>query len=144
MKPGDRARILIRLQELSNGFDFNVPFNVVYYRNKKDFKDVKYDFHVKAMMNWLRELKMEKYLEKFYNNGYHSMELIYIQMVSVCPFGEKILEEEIGISKIGYRTRILNKIKEDSDKFIEKLRQMKFEISNRSSINQTTCKCVIF
>lgn len=144
VKPGDRARILIRLQELSNGFDFNVPFNVVYYRNKKDFKDVKYDFHVKAMMNWLRELKMEKYLEKFYNNGYHSMELIYIQMVSVCPFGEKTLEEEIGISKIGYRTRILNKIKEDSDKFIEKLRQMKFEISNRSSINQTTCKCVIF
>lgn len=143
-KAGDRARILIRLQELSNGFDFSIPFNVVYYYNKKEFKDVKYDFHVKGMINWLKVLKMEKYIEKFYNNGYHSMELIYIQMASQNPLVEKTLEEDIGISKIGYRTRILNKIKEDAEKYIETLRKNKFEFLNRNSFHQPSCKCLIF
>ena len=61
-KAGDRARILIRLQELSNGFKFIIPFNSVYYYNPKDnYTDIGLDLHIRSMYKWLQEIKLEEY-----------------------------------------------------------------------------------
>ena len=144
-KAGDRAKILIRLQELSGGFNFNIPFNSVYYINKKEYSKVKYDFYVKALSNWLKEIKLGDLLENFYNNGYYSLELIYVQMFSKNPLTEKILEDDLNIKKIGYRTRLMNKIEESSKKFILELKPLKNQDTNfRNTFIGEACKCSIF
>ena len=144
-KAGDRAKILIRLQELSGGFNFSIPFNSVYYINKKEYSKVKYDFFVKALLNWLKEIKLGDLLENFYNNGYYSLELIYVQMFSKNPLTEKILEEDLNIKKIGYRTRLMNKIEECSKKFISELKPLKNQDTNfRNTFVGEACKCSIF
>lgn len=145
IKAGDRAKILIRLQELSGGFNFNIPFNSVYYINKKEYSKVKYDFYVKALSNWLKEIKLGDLLENFYNNGYYSLELIYVQMFSKNPLTEKILEDDLNIKKIGYRTRLMNKIEESSKKFILELKPLKNQDTNfRNTFIGEACKCSIF
>ena len=144
-KAGDRAKILIRLQELSGGFNFNIPFNSVYYINKKEYSKVKYDFYVKALSNWLKEIKLGDLIENFYNNGYYSLELIYVQMFSKNPLTEKILEDDLNIKKIGYRTRLMNKIEESSKKFILELKPLKNQDTNfRNTFIGEACKCSIF
>ena len=146
-KAGDRARILIRLQELSNGFKFIIPSNSVYYYNPKDnYTDIGLDLHIRSMYKWLQEIKLEEYIEHFYNQSYHSLELIYIQMHCIYPFTETILEKEIGITKIGYRQRIMNKLKEDSGKYIESLHKVKkVEYNNKTHIKHISCNnCFIF
>ena len=144
-KAGDRAKILIRLQELSGGFNFKIPFNSVYYINKKEYSKVKYDFFVKALLNWLKEIKLGDLLENFYNNGYYSLELIYVQMFSKNPLTEKILEEDLNIQKLGYRTRLMNKIEESSKKFISELKPLKNQDTNfRNTFVGEACKCSIF
>ena len=56
-------------------------------------------------------------------------------MHCIYPFTETILEKEIGINKIGYRQRIMNKLKEDSGKYIESLHKVKkVEYNNKTHI----------
>ena len=45
--------------------EFKIPFEAVYYINKKPFKSIKYNFHARAMQNWLKKLQLQKYLENF-------------------------------------------------------------------------------
>ena len=145
IKAGDRAKILIRLQELSGGFDFNIPFNSVYYINKKEYSKVKYDFKIKALLDWLREIKLGDLLENFYNNGYHSIDLLYVQMYSKNPINEQILEQDLNIKKLGYRTRLMNKIQENAKKYISELKNSKKkEMNNKNNFIGEACKCIIF
>ena len=101
-RPGDRAKILIRIQECANLFEFKIPFEPVYYINRKKFEFLKYDFHVKALQNWLKKLKLQNYLDKFYNNGYYSPELIFIQNASKFPINDTILERDLKIENIKF------------------------------------------
>ena len=103
--PGDRAKILIRIQELSHNFDFKIP-KEVYYSIKND-KNIIDDQNIIKLRKWLENLKIEKYLNNFIDNGYNSIELLLIQMISSNPLTNEILKEEIKIDKIGYRSRII-------------------------------------
>ena len=71
------------------------------------------------MKIWLKEIQLEKYLEKFFNNGYQSKELIFIQMFSKNKINYKILDE-IGIDK-NDRKILMDKIKFDSNEYYSKL-----------------------
>lgn len=111
--PGHRARILVRLEELSRNFDFEMPYGL-YYNMSEEFANTTealYDTHVKYIENWLIQMKMQCYLTNFLRGGYYCLELILMQMASRNQITEKILEEELRIDKIGYRNRILNKLK---------------------------------
>ena len=74
------------------------------------------------MKNWLKNLKLDSYLNNFIKNGYHSLELLFLQMESQNPLTVEILKEEVDIDKIGYRSRIINKLKEDGRSFNNKLK----------------------
>lgn len=73
-------------------------------------------------------------------------------MILRCPINEQILEEEIGIDKIGYRVRILNKLKSgmfalkiESKIFIEKLQSYKVNITKgHKKFAADECKCCIY
>ena len=145
-RPGDRAKILIRIQECAHLFDFKIPFEAVYYINRKKFEYLKYDFHVKALQNWLKKLNLQKYLGNFYNNGYYSPELIFIQKASKFPINDTIIERDLKIENIIDRKLILSSISSNSKNYISELQKKntKNKIENGISEQENEDKCNIF
>jgi hypothetical protein len=134
-KPGDRAKILIRVQEVSKMFDFKFPFEAVYYKNVKQFDSLKYDFHVKAMQNWLKKLQLQNYLKNFYDNGYYSPELIFIQKASKFPINETILERDLKIENANDRKLIMNSISSNSKSYAAELQKKSTKNKNNTNKN---------
>ena len=112
--PGDRINILIRIFELANNFNFDLPKNFYYSDNSYNDNnnilnrnDNILNNNIIQLKNYLKNLKLERYLMNFINNGYHSIELLLMQMETENRLTTEILRDEIGIDKIGYRSRIL-------------------------------------
>ena len=138
--PGDRAKILIRIQEKAGYFSYNVPKNVYYSCN--DLNKAENDINVIKLKNWLKNLKIEFYLRNFVLNGYHSIELLLLQMESINPLTVGILKEELGIEKIGHRSRIINKLKEEGRSYNNKLKTSILVVGDGE--NTKNCECLIY
>ena len=138
--PGDRAKILIRIKEKANMFGFTLPKSVYYICQNID--DVENDQHIKDLNKWLSDIKVERYLINFLENGYHSIELLLMQMETENPLTTEILRDEIGIDKIGYRSRILNKLKEEGRNLNNKLKTSALIVNNKG--DDKNCECFIF
>ena len=146
-RPGDRAKILIRIQECAHLFDFKIPFEAVYYINRKKYEFLKYDFHVKALQNWLKKLRLQNYLENFYNNGYYSPELVFIQKASKFPINDIILERDLKIDNINDRKLIMSSISSNSNNYVSELRKKNVKKKNEDNPEnkeQDDNKCMIF
>ena len=139
-KPGDRAKILIRIQELSNNFSFPVPKEI--YHIVDDINDIENDELIQKLKKWLENLKVDDYLINFIYSGYHSVELLLMQMISDNPLTSEILKEEIGIDKIGYRSRIINKLKDEARSYLGQLKT-KTLVINKGEENTNNCQCFI-
>ena len=137
--PGDRAKILIRIQEKAGNFKFAVPKSVYY--TCRNINKVNNDINIKNFKNWLKNLRIDNYLKNFINNGYHSIELLFLQMESQSPLTAEILKEEMGIDKIGHRSRIINKLKEDGRSYINKLKTSILLVGNAN--NNKFCDCFL-
>ena len=138
--PGDRAKILIRLQEKANCFGFAVP-KLVYY-TCQDLENIDADKNINKLKNWLVNLKMEDYLMNFISNGYHTIELLLMQMETSNPLTNEILKDEIGIEKIGYRSRIINKLKDEGRSLKHKLLASALIVNSGES--NKNCECFIY
>ena len=147
-RPGDRAKILIRIQECAGLFEFKIQFEPVYYINRKKFEFLRYDFHVKALQNWLKKLKLQNYLGNFYNNGYYSPELIFVQKASKFPIDDTILERDLKIENINDRKLIMSSISSDSNEYISNLKSKNEKIQNGIYIEnkkiEESEKCIIY
>ena len=141
-KSGDRAKILIRIQEISNSFDFTMPKAVYYYTNNYD-EQIEKDTNLNKLLLWLKEINLDTYFYNFVNNGYFSIDLLYIQMESKNPLTDEILKNEILIEKLGYRTRILNKLKEEYPSYLNKLRSDNI-VFNQNENNRICSNCTVF
>ena len=137
--PGDRAKILLRLQEKAGNFIFPVP-REVYYICQSD--NIKSDRNINKLNDWLKDLKIENYLECFIKNGYHSIELLLLQMESKNPLTDDILKNELGITKIGHRSRIINKLIEEGKSLNNKLKTTMLIVGN--AMSEKICDCTIF
>ena len=138
--PGDRAKILIRIKEKANLFGFTVPKGVYY--TLKNYDNIENDEHIKDLNNWLSNIKVDRYLMNFVSNGYHSIELLLMQMETENPLTTEILRDEIGVDKIGYRSRILNKLKEEGRSLNNKLKTSVLVVNNLG--DDKNCECIIF
>ena len=139
-KPGDRAKILIRLQEKAGNFCYQIPKNVYYTCN--NLENYMNDINVNKLNDWLKALKIENYLENFIEAGYYSVELMLIQMESKNPITDNILKDEIGINKIGHRARIINKLLEEGKKLNNKLKTSMLIVGNGQT--EKICDCILF
>ena len=137
--PGDRAKILIHLEEKAGKYNFTLPKNIYY--EIKNAENILEDFNVKKIYNWLKNLKIENYLENFLEGGYHSIELILMQMNCKFPINDYILKDELGILKVGHRARIINKLVEDGKKFWNKLNNNTIIANTQMEKN---CECFLF
>ena len=104
--PGDRAKIIIRLQEKAGNFIYHIPKSVYHICN--DLDNYMNDTYVKKLYEWLKPIKVENYIENFIDGGYHCVELMLLQMESKSPITDAILRDDLGIEKIGHRARIIN------------------------------------
>ena len=137
--PGERAKMIIKIQELAKNFVFPIPKGVYYTCD--DLDNIDSDIYIRKLNNWLRNLKVENYLMNFISNGYHSLELLLVQMESKIPLNENLLKD-LGIDKIGYRTRIINKLKEEGKNLIIQLKKNLLILDKKG--NNDICDCKIF
>ena len=137
--PGDRAKILIRLQEKAGNFSFPIPQEVYHIYQSDNYNE---DKNIIKLKNWLDELKIGIYLENFMKNGYHSLELMILQMESKNPLTDEILKEEIGIDKIGHRSRIVNKLIDDAKNTYKKWKNSVLIMG--ADLTRKICDCNIF
>ena len=131
--PGDRAKILIRIQEKAHNFSFKIPENVYYIC--EDLINIENDNNIIKLNKWLENIKCDFYLNNFISNNYFSLELLLIQMIAKNKLTEEILDE-MGIYKIGHKIRILNKLKED----VKNLQNNKKLLINNSKESLFDCK----
>ena len=68
-------------------------------------------------------IKAENYLKNFLDGGYYCIELLLMQMNSQNPIEDILIKDELGITKVGLRSRIINKLTEDGKKFLIKQRE---------------------
>ena len=138
---GDRIKIIIRVQELSNNFPYLIP-NEVYY-TCENLINADIDKNILKLNKWLKSINIENFLNNFISNGFHSIELLLIQNYSKEPLTIENLKNELGIEKIGFRQRIINKLKDDSKKFVNKLKSNLLIVDEGK--NKEICNnCTIF
>ena len=140
--PGDRAKIFIRIQDKAKNFNFKIPDSIYHICN--NLNNIEKDDYIKKLNNWLTQLKLQEYLIKFISSGYHSVELIYAQMISKFPLNEDILEE-IGIKLLGHKKKLMIKL-EDEIKNIPSLfnKYNKSKNVNFEKGNEKNCDCKLF
>jgi AAA+ superfamily predicted ATPase len=65
-----------------------------------------------------------------------------VQMESKNPITDILLKDDLGIDKIGYRARIINKLQEDAKKFNNKLKNSTLIFGKGET--EKICECIIF
>ena len=108
--PGERAKILVHLEEISGNFNFNYDKEIL-YANKIDIK-------TNSLYKFLFRINCEKYINDFIDAGYYNSELLFLQMASRQPLNVDILMEDIGLDKNDAK-KIMTNLIEDSKNFIE-------------------------
>ena len=125
--PGDRAKILIHLEEISQNFDFVLENDVIYSNTIPEEK-------TGSLYYYLLKLNLEEYFNNFIENGYNNAELLFIQMASKNPITEDIIKNDLGIEKIGHLQRIMISLKEESKKYVGSLTKKENNDKNKNII----------
>ena len=124
--PGDRAKILIHLEELAGNFPFLLEKNIIYSNKNGENEN-------SSLYKFLSSINLEEYIKTFKDNGYYNAELLYIQMVSKYPMTEDILKNDFGLNKLGYIKKIMINLINNSQNYIKKLK-IKENDKNKNSI----------
>ena len=111
--PGERAKILVHLEEISGNFNYNLDKEIL-YANKIDIKN-------NSLYKFLFRINYEKYINDFIDAGYYNSELLFLQMVTRQPLNMDILIEDIGLDKNDAK-KILDNLVEGSKNFIEDIK----------------------
>ena len=151
-KPGERIKILLHLEEISENFHFIFPKSI-YNNNDYDNSGIKNKSN--TLRIFLEKIDEKKYFKNFWENGIYNVEVLFVQMLSKQPLNENILMNDLNIKKQD-ANKIIIKLYEYSRKYINKLKIMnkrkKTEeniISNSSIIYEEnnlikSCDCILF
>ena len=130
--PGERAKILIHLEELAGNFPYYLDTDVIYFNMNKSIEDNdSKQYKNNSLYKFLSSINLEKYYNNFIDNGYYNAELLFIHINSKQPLDEEILINDIKLNKLDSENIIINLIN-NSKNYIDK--QKKKE-SNKSKIS---------
>lgn len=143
-KPGHRVRVLALLEDeilrMRKSLAINPGFNCCVAPAATNYHSVFYQ--TISMQNWLEALQLGFLSRDFVNSGYDDMEHMLMLMNSSYPITEDVLKNDIKIDKLGYRHRILTKLKEDSNPQRHRKFQTNLQI-DKTSQNSACEFCVI-
>ena len=132
-KAGDRAKILIRLEEKAGIFPVDLEDKVVYNNNSKHY----------SLDNFLEEYNCKQYVNNFKRNGYYNIELLFCQMLIREPINRYILKNDLYITKEYDIKNILKGLEDGSKKYLEKLRKgsnnNKLEVDSNNKYSCNSC-----
>lgn len=126
--PGDRAKILIHLEELAGNFEFPLEKEIIY--SNKILNNIN-----SSLYNFFSSIDLEEYINTFKEKGYYNAELLLIQMVSKHPINEDILKKDFGVNKIGHVKRIMLNLIISSENYVKKLKNRTNDNKNNKSID---------
>ncbi|CAG9322107.1 unnamed protein product [Blepharisma stoltei] len=114
-KPGHRVRILALLEDeiLRMRKSLAEPSNFNCCAAPIGSQVISSTYHGKNLENWLEELSLGFLIRNFRDSGYDDLDHIWMLMNSNYPITEDVLKNDIKIDKLGYRHRILAKLKEE-------------------------------
>ena len=115
-KPGERIKIMVHLEEISENFNFFFPKNI--FLDEFDEKN-----NYNSLKIFLDKIGMNKFLNNFLENGIYNSELLYIQMATKQPLTDNILINDLGINKKDAKTIII-KLNENSKNYVNKIKIM--------------------
>ena len=151
-KPGERIKILLHLEEISENFHFIFPKSIY---NNNDYNNSGIKNKSNTLKIFLEKIEEKKYFKNFWENGIYNIEVLFVQMISKQPLNENILMNDLNIKKQD-ANKIIIKLYEYSRKYINKLKiinkRKKTEeniISNSSIIYEEnnlikSCDCILF
>ena len=151
-KPGERIKILLHLEEISENFHFIFPKSI-YNNNDYDNSGIKNKSN--TLKIFLEKIEEKKYFKNFWENGIYNVEVLFVQMISKQPLNENILMNDLNIKKQD-ANKIIIKLYEYSRKYINKLKiinkrkKTEENIINNSSIVYEennmikSCDCILF
>ena len=153
-KPGERIKILIHLEEISENFKFLFP-KIIYNNDNNDNIDIKNKPN--TLKFFLEKIGKKNFFINFYENGINNIELLFIQMASKQPLNENILINDLNIKKQDANAIII-KLYEYSRNYINKLKMLNKRNNNNENIinNNSTitheeenniiksCDCILF
>lgn len=108
-KPGERIKILVHLEEISEKFNFFLE------------KKIYLNGYINSLKIFLEKMGMIKYINNFIKNGINNAELLFILMETKQPLNEILLINDLGISKKD-ANKIIIKLFENSKEYINKMR----------------------
>ena len=129
-KPGERIKILIHLEEISENFKFLFP-KIIYNNDNNDNIDIKNKSN--TLKFFLEKIGKKNFFINFYENGINNIELLFIQMASKQPLNENILINDLNIKKQDANAIII-KLYEYSRNYINKLKMLNKRNNNNENI----------
>lgn len=113
--PGERARIIIHLEEISGNFDFNLDKDVIYSNSNKKINSNN------SLYKFFHSINDDILFNNFIDAGYYNVELLFIQMHSNQPLNENIMKNDFGLNDIDSK-KILDILNDCSGNYINKLK----------------------
>ena len=139
LKAGERAKILIHLEEIAGIFPFPLENNIIYSNN--------YNCNSLNTLNkFLEECNCIKYINNFILSGYWNSELLFSQMLSKVPINKEILSKDFNINNENDIDKIMKGLDDGSKNYISKLKTLNKNYYSYSKPNNNySCEsCLIF
>ena len=105
---GERAKILIHLEEKAEVIKFLLEKDKIYI-NDKDSKEIN-KINNNSLFKFLNSINLKQYEKNFRDNGYYTAELLFTQMLTRQPLNEEELKKEIKIEKKGHILFLYNNL----------------------------------
>ena len=139
LKAGERAKILIHLEEIAGLFLFSLEKNIIYSNNS----NCKY---LNSLNKFLKKCNCIKYLNNFIINGYWNSELLFSQMLSKVPINKENLSKDFNINNESDLDKIMKGLEDESKIYLSKLKTLDRNYYSYSKPNNIySCEsCVIF
>ena len=139
LKAGERAKILIHLEEIVGIFPFPLEKNIIYSNN--------YNFNsLDSLKKFLEECNCIKYINNFIINGYWNSELLFSQMLSKAPIKKEILSKDFNINNENDIDKIIKGLEDGSKNYFSKLKTLNKnnDFDSKPNNNYSCESCLIF
>jgi len=138
LKAGERAKILIHLEEKAGIFPFPLEKNIIY-------NNIYNDENLNSLNKFLEKCNCIKYINNFIINGYWNSELLFTQMLSKEPINEEILSKDFNINKKNDLDNIMKGLEDGSKIYLKKLKTLntKYSLDVKSNYKYSCDSCLI-
>ena len=135
LKVGERAKILIRLEEKAGIFPYPLE-NYIIYSNISNNN---------SLYNFLEKCDCQKYINNFEINSYYNSELLFSQMISKEPINKEILSNDFNIKNEKDINNLMIGLEDGSKIYLKKLKTLntKYSLDVKSNYKYSCNSCLI-